>query len=132
MYERLDGDGRWLVNIQVNGRRLHQVVGLESEGFTKTQAQDLIDSVRAQKHTRRHGVASSKRSAVSVTIAAKEYLEFLRETGGKDIVKKQERLRLHVERLLGNHTLGSLTETDSATLHDETESGRRERCNGES
>ena len=75
VYERLDGDGRWWVNIMVNGRRYHHVVGLESQGFTKTQAQDVIDGIRAQKHSRKHGVQASRRSAVTIASATQEYLK---------------------------------------------------------
>ncbi len=112
VYERLVGDGRWWINIMVNGRRFHHVVGLESEGYTKTQAQEVIDSLRAQKHTRKHGVAPAKRSAITLANAAPEYLKYLSETGGKDVAKKTERLTLHLLPHLGGQLLGSMTETD--------------------
>jgi integrase len=96
----------------VNRRRFHQVVGLESEGFTKTQAEDLIASLRAQKHTRKHGIPSSKASAATFADAAKSYLTFLRETGGKDVAKKDERLRLHLLPKLGGLQLASMTAAD--------------------
>lgn len=96
----------------VNRRRFHQVVGLESEGFTKTQCEDLIASLRAQKHTRKHGVPSSKASAVTFADAARGYLTFLRETGGKDVSKKDERLKLHLLPKLGALTLSTMTSAD--------------------
>jgi len=38
-FERLmNGDGRYKINIMVDGQRIHRVVGKESEGVTRLQA----------------------------------------------------------------------------------------------
>ena len=42
-----NGDGRWSVNVMVARRRHHQVVGLESEGYTRTQAEDVVAALKA-------------------------------------------------------------------------------------
>ncbi len=43
-----DGDVRYSVNIMVDGARIHRVVGRESEGVTRTQAEDFIEKVRTE------------------------------------------------------------------------------------
>ena len=43
--ERLvDGDLRYSVNIMVDGRRIHRVIGKESDGVTRTQCEEFIES----------------------------------------------------------------------------------------
>ena len=41
-----DGDGRYTVNIMVDGQRIHRVIGKESEGVTRKQAEEFIEKVR--------------------------------------------------------------------------------------
>jgi integrase len=105
-----NGDGRWSVNEMVNRVRHHQVVGTEREGFTRTQAEDLIAQLKAKKRERAHGVRKTR--AVSVREAARLYLEHLEATGGKDIAKKRQRLDLHLLPHLGGLQLSALTQTD--------------------
>ena len=43
VFEKMrDGDGRFSVNVMVDGRRIHRVIGCESESVTRTQAEDFI------------------------------------------------------------------------------------------
>ena len=51
-FERLpNGDGLYSVNIMVDGIRIHRVVGRESDGTTRTQAEDFINKARADAKT---------------------------------------------------------------------------------
>ena len=46
-FERLsNSDGRYTVNIMVDGVRVHRVIGKESEGVTRKQAEDFIEQAR--------------------------------------------------------------------------------------
>jgi hypothetical protein len=48
-FERLlDGDGRYTVNIMVDGVRIHRVIGRESDGTTRTQAEAFMDKARTE------------------------------------------------------------------------------------
>jgi integrase len=109
-YTRLDGDGRWSINVMVKRRRIHQVIGLESEGFTLTQARERIAQLRAA--SKPHGVRPNNAKAVTLTDAASRYLLHLEEVGGKDIAKKRQRLTTNILPKLGQMTLASLTKTD--------------------
>ena len=43
-FERLkNGDGCYSVNIMVDGIRIHRVIGKESEGVTRKQAEEFIE-----------------------------------------------------------------------------------------
>jgi integrase len=113
VYTRLRSDGRWSVNVMVNRVRHHVVVGLESEGFTRTQAEDVIAGLKAKKREQQHGVAAPKhRVRHSVAQAAKAYIEHLEDHGGKDIEGKRGRFDRHITRLLGNVAVAKLTEND--------------------
>jgi len=41
-----NSDGRYEVNVMVDGQRVHRVVGKESEGVTRKQAEDLIEKMK--------------------------------------------------------------------------------------
>ena len=105
-----NGDGRWSVNVMVLRKRHHKIVGTESEGFTRTQAEELVSKIKASKRDRSHGIRKSR--AVSFKDAGALYLGHLEETGGKDIAKKKERLKLHLYPHLGALQLSTLTQTD--------------------
>lgn len=114
-YERLDGDGRWLINVQVNRQRIHRVVGLESQGYTRTQAEELIQQLKATKHERAHGVVAPKnRKTFSIATAVPDYLDYLREHGGKDLDNKKRRFEQHVVPHLGKLKLHAVTDEDWA------------------
>jgi hypothetical protein len=52
-FERLaNGDGVFSVNVMVDGQRIHRVIGRESDGTTRTQAEDFIEKARTEA---RHG-----------------------------------------------------------------------------
>ena len=96
-----NGDGRWSVNVMVARRRHHQVVGLESEGYTRTQAEDVVASLKAAKRSASHGVQ-----------AADDYLDYLRRHDGKDIDTKERRFRDHIKPHLGRRPVARLTDDD--------------------
>lgn len=48
-----DGDVRYSVAIMVDGERIHRVVGRESDGTTRTQAEDFIAKARSEAKEQR-------------------------------------------------------------------------------
>jgi len=113
VYERLDGDGRWSINVMVNRVRHHQVVGLESEGYTRTQAEDVIAALKAKKRETNHGVvAPAHRVRLSIAKAVDDYLEFLRGHDGKDLEAKTRRFEQHIVPHLGKIGIDRLTDDD--------------------
>ncbi|ROU09428.1 hypothetical protein D9T17_00965 [Lysobacter enzymogenes] len=114
VYTKLaNGDGRWTVNVMVARARHHQVVGLESEGYTRTQAEEVVAKLKAQKRAAAHGVAGSKQVAPrSVKAAAEDYLEYLEKHDGKDIATKRMRFKEHLTPHLGILSVARLTSDD--------------------
>ena len=41
-----NGDGVFIVNIMVDGQRIHRVIGRESDGTTRTQAEEFVEKAR--------------------------------------------------------------------------------------
>lgn len=41
-----NGDGVFTVNVMVDGQRIHRAIGRESDGTTRTQAEEFIEKVR--------------------------------------------------------------------------------------
>lgn len=113
-YTRLsNGDGRWSINVMVNRRRHHQVVGLESEGYTRTQAEDVIATLKAGKRTAAHGIQGSRQTAaLTVAQAADDYLAYLRTHDGRDVATKEMRFREHLKPHLGQILVSRLSDDD--------------------
>lgn len=112
-YTKLPNDGRWSINVMVNRVRHHQVVGLESEGYTRTQAEEVIATLKAKKREMSHGsTAPVHRVRLSIAKAAAQYLEYLGSHGGKDLEGKVSRFTLHIVPHLGKIGLENLSEDD--------------------
>src|SRR6266568_527033 len=78
MFERLaDGDGRFTVNIMVDGLRIHRVIGKESDGTTRTQAEEFIERARQDAKHDRLALPKSRKVALSFREAAAMYLDRL-------------------------------------------------------
>lgn len=48
-----NGDGIYSINVMVDRRRIHRVIGRESEGVTRQQAEDFIAQVRTDARRQR-------------------------------------------------------------------------------
>ncbi len=96
-----DGDVRYSINIMVDGERIHRVVGRESDGTTRTQAEDFIANTRAAAKEGRLNLPRGRKIHLPFAKAAKLYLEREKEAGGKDLVSKERHLRLHLVPYFG-------------------------------
>tara|TARA_R110001599_G_scaffold73783_9_gene203987 strand:- start:10 stop:1254 length:1245 start_codon:yes stop_codon:yes gene_type:complete len=96
------GDIRYSVNIMVDGQRIHRVIGRQSEGVTREQAENAIESFRTKAREERLGLPTGKKIHRTFAKAAAEYLDRLTATTGqgqkgfKDLPNK----RRHIERYL--------------------------------
>src|SRR3989338_360283 len=96
-FERLaNGDGVYSVNIMVDGERIHRVIGKESEGTTRTQAEEFIEKVRIDARHGRLNLPKRRKTHLRFEDAATKYLERLEQEGGKDLVMKRTRLKHHL------------------------------------
>jgi integrase len=100
--ERLrDGDVRYSVNVMVDGERVHRVVGRESDGTTRTQAEELIERVRTEAREGRLSLPKGRKTPLTFAKAAKVYLDGEKEVGAKDLVSKEGHLRIHLVPYFG-------------------------------
>lgn len=107
-----NGDGVFTVGIMVHGQRIHRVVGRESDGTTRTQAEEFIEKVRSDAKNDRLALPKGRKVALSFREAARRYLERLEEGGGKDLKMKRQRLELHLLPFFGDMPLNKVSGFD--------------------
>jgi len=113
IFDRLpDGDGRFTINIMVDGQRIRRVIGRESAGTTRTQAEDFIDKVRQEAKEGRLNLPKGRKLVLRFDEAAGRYLDKLIVEGGRDIDKKRERFNLHLAPFFGNKPLSKISAFD--------------------
>ena len=69
-----NGDGRYTVNIMVDGRRIHRVIGTDSEGVTREQAELYIQQVRTEARQNRLNLPKGRKVPITFKDAAEQYL----------------------------------------------------------
>jgi len=112
-FDRLsDGDGRYIVNIMVDGQRVHRVVGKESEGVTRQQAEDFIQKVRTDAREGRLNLPKGRKLTLGFSKAAVKYLEMLELEGGKDIKSKTMRFKCHLKPFFADKPLAKISTFD--------------------
>ena len=112
-FERLaNGDGRYTVNIMADGVRVHRVIGKESEGVTRKQAEDFIEQARTDARKGRLNLPKGRKVVLGFREASKKYLAKLEKEGGKDIKKKKQRIELHLDPFFKDKPLSSITTFD--------------------
>ena len=96
-----NGDVRYSVNVMTDGERVHRVVGKDSEGITRTQAEQLIERLRTEAREGRLSLPRGRKTVLGFSTAAGEYIEKLKRGEGrkppKNIPRKKMHLRLHLK-----------------------------------
>jgi integrase len=92
-----------------DGQRIHRVLGRESEGVTRTQAEEFIEKVRSEAREGRLSLPPGRKTHLSFAEAAKKYLERLEETDGKNLIAKRRQLRRYLIPFLGNQRLDTIS-----------------------
>lgn len=103
------GDGVFSVNIMVDRRRIHRVIGRESEGVTRQQAEDFIAIARTDARRDRLGLPEGRKTPLIFKEAASKYIEMLEAEGGKNIKAKNRQLRQHITPFFINLPLKHVT-----------------------
>lgn len=112
-YSKLpNGDGRFTVDIKVDGRRIHRVIGIESEGVTRQHAEEFIEQTRTESRQHRLNLPKGRKVNLGFKKAADDYLERLKQIGGKDIKSKTHRLRDHLKPFFGDKPLTQIASFD--------------------
>lgn len=112
-FERLpDGDGRFSVAFRADGKRIHRVLGKESEGVTRSHAEKLIEQLKTEARTDRLNLPQGRKRAMDFEEAATVYLQRLKESDGKNIAKKDAHLKHHLTPFFRNQPLEKICETE--------------------
>jgi len=69
-----NNDGLFTVNIMVDGQRIHRVIGRESDGTTRTQAEEFIEKVKQDAKTGRLNLPKGRKIAFGFSDAADKYM----------------------------------------------------------
>lgn len=91
-----NGDGRFGVNLMVNGKRIQRVVGNESADVTREKVEEYIAKVKTEAREERLNLPKGRKLAMSFEEAAEKYQLIMQEIGGKNLVKKEQHLRMHL------------------------------------
>lgn len=112
-FERIiNGDGMFTVNVMVDSQRIHRVIGRESDGTTRTQAEEFIAKVRTDAKHDRLALPKGRKVTLSFREAAEKYLDKLDDEGGKDMKAKRQRLDLHLAPFFGGVPLSKISTFD--------------------
>ena len=112
-FERsVTGDGVFTVNIMADGQRIHRVVGRESDGTTRTQAEAFVEKVRSDAKNDRLALPKGRKVALAMREAATKYLDRLKVEGGNDLKMKRQRLDLHLVPFFGDFPLNKINGFD--------------------
>ncbi len=76
-----DGDVRYSVNVMVDGQRIHRVVGKDSEGVTRTQAEEFIARARSDAKEERLNLPKGRKTTLTFERGASDYLDRMEDTG---------------------------------------------------
>ncbi len=112
-FERLqNGDGRYTVNIMVDGIRIHRTIGKESEGVTRKQVENFIEQARTDARKGRLNLPEGRKVILGFRTASANYLIKLKQEGGKDLKMKQYRLEMHLNPFLKDKPLPKVSTFD--------------------
>jgi integrase len=112
-FERLaNGDGRYSVNVMVDGQRIHRVIGKESDGVTREQAEQFIEQACTQARQGRLNLPKGRKVVVGFKQATEKYLERLVQEGGRNQKSKTQHLNQHLIPFFENKPLAKITTFD--------------------
>ncbi|WP_373475925.1 tyrosine-type recombinase/integrase [Sphingorhabdus sp.] len=92
------GDLRFSVNVMIDGQRVHRVIGRESEGVTREQAERAIEAFRTKAREGRLDLPTGRKVHRTFREAAEQYLENIDTTlragmrGYQDVPNKKRHL----------------------------------------
>jgi integrase len=104
------GDIRYTINIMVDGQRIHRVVGRDSEGVTREQAERLIETLRTKAREGRLDLPKGRKLHRAFSEAADSYIERLEDTGGKNLKPKRQHLKNHLTPFFSAFRIDRLSE----------------------
>jgi len=90
----------------------HRVLGKESEGVTRQQAEDFVAQARTDSRVDRLNLPKGRKTLMSFAEAARLYPVRLGEECGRDIGRKVRRIEMHLIPFFGPQALAAITTSD--------------------
>jgi len=108
--ERLvEGDIRFSVNVMVDGRRIHRVLGAASGGLTRTQCEEFIEQARTDARADRLNLPKGRKLALTFGTAAEDYIARLEQSNGRNLTAKRRQLRMYLKPYFGTMRLDAIS-----------------------
>jgi integrase len=104
-----NGDAVYSINLMVDGKRIHRVVGRESDKVNREQAEQLIQQLRTEAREGRLNLPKGRKLHRTFSEAAEKYIERMEASGGKDLVNKTRHLRSYLMPHFGKDRLDKLS-----------------------
>lgn len=104
-----DGSVRWSINVMVSGRRVHRVVGRDSEGVSRSDCEALIERVRTEERDGRLNLPTGRKTWLTFEEIATRYLARLESGGGRNLVAKRRQLNTRLTPYFGTQRADTLT-----------------------
>jgi integrase len=104
-----DGDVRYAVGVMFDGRRLHRVIGKESDGTTRTQCEEFIEKARSDARAGRLSLPRGRKLPLTFAGAVDAYIKRLEESGGRNLTIKRRQLRMYLTPYFGTMRLDAVT-----------------------
>ncbi len=111
-HRNASGDGVYSINVMVDRQRIHRVIGRESEGVTRQQAEDFIARVRTDARRDRRDLPDGRKTEMGFEEAARRYIDRLRDEDGKNINAKIRQLGQHLTPFFGRKPIGKIETFD--------------------
>lgn len=105
----ISGDGLFSVNIMVDRQRIHRVVGRESDGVTRTQAEEFVARVRTDARSDRLNLPSGRKTHWIFSEASKFFIDRMIQENGKNIKAKRRQLEQHLVPFFGQYVISKIT-----------------------
>lgn len=107
-----NGDVRYSVNIMVDGHRIHRVIGRESEGVTREQAERAIEGFRTKAREGRLDLPTGRKVHRTFAEAGEDYLTRIEHhpKHGRNIARKHHHIRQRLAPYFKDQRPDKLTE----------------------
>lgn len=122
-----NGDLRYAINIMVDGHRIHRVIGRESDGVTREQAERAIEALRTRAREERLDLPTGRKVHRIFAEAAKAYLERIEDhpKHGRNLKCKRRHL---LDRLVPHFNQQRLDKLTDAAIAQYVKSRRNDRA----
>jgi integrase len=105
-----NGDVRYSINIMVDAARIHRVIGVASEGVTRTRAEEFIEKVKTDAREGRLSLPKGRKLKLGFAEGADDYIARLQAEGGKNIKIKKRQIRMYLAPFFGTMRLDAITD----------------------